>query len=63
MAIAGQWYLPQVACRGFLVASLIELTCETTLPYAQMLFGVVAAPCNPSPLSRTPQLSASYVQG
>ena len=39
IAFAGQWYL--VACRAFLVAPLIELTCETTLPYAQMLFGVV----------------------
>ena len=63
MAIAGQWYLPQVACRAFLVAPLIELTCETTLPYAQMLFGVVAAPCNPLPLSRTPQLSGNTVRG
>ena len=63
MAIAGQWYLPQVACRVFLVVSLIELTCETTLPSAQTLFGGVAAPCNPSPLSRTPQLSANTVRG
>ena len=40
-----------------------ELTYGTSQPSEQRLFCVVAAPCNPLPLSRTPQLSANTVWG
>ena len=56
------WHVvPLEAQRANFALPLIELTCGTTPPSAQTLFGVVAAPCNPLPLSRTPQLSASSV--
>ena len=60
----GHWHVvPLEAQRANFALPLIELTCGTTQPSAQTLFGVVAAPCNPLPLSRMPQLSASSVRG
>ena len=69
-AFASLWYPEcerQVASveafRAIFALPLTELTYGTTQPSAQTLFCVVAAPCDPLPLFRTPQLLASAVRG
>jgi hypothetical protein len=58
------WHgVPLEAQRANFALPLVELPCGTIQPSAQTLFGVEGAPCNPLPLSRTPQLSASSVRG
>ena len=59
-----QWPVALVgALRTIFALPLFEQTYGTSQPSAQTLFCVVAAPCNPLPLSRTPQLSANTVRG
>ena len=51
------------ARRTIFAFPLFELTYGTSQPSAQTLFCVVAAPCNPLPLFRTPPLSGNTVRG
>ena len=58
------WHVvPLEAQRAIFALPLFELTYGTSQPSSQTLFCVVVAPCNPLPLSRTPQLSADTVRG